>query len=71
MGGRGREAENLLQKIVVSYYIGGESHLFSWILGRADVETVKSVYTLQRRLNECVGSGEKVGGCKEMNRWLK
>ena len=71
VGGRGGEAENLLQKIVVSCYIGGESHFFSWILGRADVETVRSVSTLQRRLNEVVGSGEKGGGCKEMNRWLK
>lgn len=55
MGGRGGEAENLLQKIVVSCYIGGESHFFSWILGRANIETVRSVYTLQRRLNEVVG----------------
>lgn len=32
---------------------------------------MRSEYTLQRRLNEAVGSREEGGGCKEMKRWLE
>ena len=63
------EAENLLQKIVVSFL---HWRRISFILmdsreGRCRDSEVRVHFAE----NEVVGSGEEGGGCKEMNRWLE